>query len=58
VKLTDEADYGGGDLVNTFSGVLRDLVPAMTLLSSLIYLFANVSVTAFVFVLAESIGRT
>lgn len=38
------------DFLKTVSGVHRDLVPAMALLRSLIYLFASITVTAFFFV--------
>ncbi len=38
------------DFVNTASGVLRDIVPAVAVLRSLIYLFASVSVTVFFYV--------
>jgi hypothetical protein len=35
------------DFVNSVSGVLRDIVPALAMVRSLIYLFASVSVTVF-----------
>lgn len=38
------------DLIKTVSGVLNDVIPAMTLLRSLIYLLAILSVTAFFYV--------
>ena len=38
------------DFVNTALGVLRDIVPAVAVLRSLIYLFASVSVTVFFYV--------
>jgi sorbitol-specific phosphotransferase system component IIBC len=37
------------DFVNTVSGVLRDIVPVMALVRSLIYLLASVTVTLFFF---------
>jgi hypothetical protein len=42
------------DFIITVSGVLRDLVPAMALLRSLIYVLANVSVTVFFYVFQGS----
>jgi hypothetical protein len=45
------------DFLKTVSGVLRDLVPAMALLRSLVYLFASVTVTAFVFVFSRTKNR-
>ena len=38
------------DFITTLSGVLRDIVPAMVLLRSLIYLLASLSVTVFFYV--------
>jgi hypothetical protein len=38
------------DFVNTVSGVLRDIVPLMALVRSLIYLLASVTVTVFFFI--------
>jgi len=35
------------DFINTVTGVLRDVVPAMALLRSLVYVLASVSVTVF-----------
>lgn len=35
------------DFINTAFGVARDLIPALALLRSLVYLFAGISVTAF-----------
>ena len=35
------------DFINTAFGVARDLIPAMALLRSLVYLFASISVTVF-----------
>ena len=40
--------------VMTLSGVLRDIVPAMTLVMSLIHLFASVAVTVFFWVFHRS----
>ncbi len=45
------------DFVNTASGVLRDIVPLVTVLRSLIYLFASVSVTVFFYVFYKSQSR-
>jgi hypothetical protein len=38
------------DYLNTLLGVLRDVVPAMALLRSLVYLFASLTVTVFFYV--------
>jgi hypothetical protein len=38
------------DFVNTVSGVLRDIVPVMALVRSLIYLLASVTMTVFFFI--------
>ena len=38
------------DFVNTVSGVLRDIVPVMALVRSLIYLLASVTVTVFFYI--------
>lgn len=35
------------DFINTMLGVMHDVIPAMALLRSLIYLFAGVTVTMF-----------
>jgi hypothetical protein len=42
------------DFLNTVEGVLRDAVPAVALLRSLIYLFASISVTVFFWVFNKS----
>ena len=36
--------------INTVLGVLRDVIPAMTLFTSLIHLFASLSVLVFLYV--------
>ncbi len=38
------------DFIKTVSGVLGDVVPAVALLRSLVYLFASLSVTVFFYV--------
>ena len=38
------------DFINTILGVMRDVVPAMALLRSLIYVLASLTVTVFFFV--------
>ena len=38
------------DFIRTVSGVMNDVVPAMALLRSLVYLLASISVTAFFYV--------
>jgi hypothetical protein len=38
------------DFINVMLGVLRDLIPAMMLLRSIIYLLASVGVTLFLWV--------
>lgn len=45
------------DFVNTVSGVLRDIVPLLVVLRSLIYLFASVSVTVFFYVFYKGQSR-
>jgi hypothetical protein len=45
------------DFVNTASGVLRDIVPPVAVLRSLIYLFASVSVTVFFYVFYKHQSR-
>jgi hypothetical protein len=45
------------DLIKTVSGVLNELVPAMALLRSLIYLLASLSVTVFFFVFHRAESR-
>jgi hypothetical protein len=44
------------DFIITFSGVLRGIVPAMTLLMSLIHLFASFAVTVFFWVFHRAQG--
>ncbi len=38
------------NFITTASGVLRDLIPAMTLVTSLIHLFASLTVLVFLYV--------
>jgi hypothetical protein len=38
------------DFINVVQGVMRDLIPAMTLLRSIIYLLASLGVTVFLWV--------
>ncbi len=38
------------DLIHTCTGVVRDVIPMMALLRSLIYLFASITATVFFFV--------
>ncbi len=38
------------DFIHTCAGILRDVIPMMALLRSLIYLFASITVTVFLFV--------
>jgi len=45
------------DFVNTALGVLRDIVPLVAVLRSLIYLFASVSVTVFFYVFYKGQSR-
>jgi hypothetical protein len=45
------------DFVNAASGVLHDIVPPVTVLRSLIYLFASVSVTVFFYVFYKHQSR-
>ena len=42
------------DFVNTLSGVLRDIIPALALLRSLVHLFASVAVTMFFLAFQEA----
>jgi hypothetical protein len=42
------------DFLNTIEGVLRDIVPAIALLRSLIYLFVSIAVTVFFWVFNRS----
>ena len=42
------------DFLNTIEGVLRDIVPAIALLRSLIYLFASITVSVFFWVFNRS----
>ncbi len=45
------------DFIKTFSGVLNDLVPPMSLLRSLDYLLASLSVTLFFYVFHRAQSR-
>jgi uncharacterized membrane protein len=45
------------DFVKTASGVLRDIVPPVAVLRSLIYLFASFSVTVFFYVFYKGQSR-
>jgi hypothetical protein len=38
------------DFINTFLGVMRDIVPMMAMLRALIYLLASLSLTVFLYV--------
>lgn len=38
------------DFINTFSGVMRDLIPFMALLRSFVYLLASLTMLVFVYV--------
>ena len=39
------------DFINTVSGIMRDVVPAMSLWRSLIYVFASLTLTMFFYVI-------
>ena len=45
------------DFIKTVSGVLNDVVPAMALLRSLVYLVASLSVTVFFYVFHRAQSR-
>lgn len=45
------------DFVKTVSGVLNEVVPAMALLRSLVYLLASLSVTVFFYVFNRAQSR-
>jgi len=38
------------DFINTFLGVMRDLIPAMALFRSLVYVLASLSLAVFLYV--------
>ena len=38
------------DLITTFLGVMRDVIPAMALLKCLVYVFASLTLTVFLYV--------
>lgn len=42
------------DFVNTVLGVARDLLPALALVRSLIYLFASISLTVFFYLFSRA----
>ena len=44
------------DFVNTVLGILRDVVPAIALLRSLVYVLASLTVTVFFYVLRRTQG--
>ena len=46
------------DFVNTVLGILRDVVPAIALLRSLVYLLASLTVTVFFYVFHNRTGVT
>jgi len=45
------------DFIRSVSGVMNDVVPAMALLRSLVYLLASISVTAFFYVFHRAQSR-
>ncbi len=45
------------DFVNTVLGVARDLIPAMALLRSLVYLLAGLGVTVYFYVFGKAQAR-
>lgn len=45
------------DFINVLTGIIRDVVPAMALLRSLIYLFASITVTLFFLAFHKSQSR-
>ena len=45
------------EFINTVLGVLRDVIPAMALLRSLVYLAASLSVTVFFYVFNREESR-
>jgi hypothetical protein len=45
------------DFIRTVSGVLDNIIPALALLRSLIYLFASVSVTVFFWAFSRTESR-
>ena len=45
------------DFIQTVLGVVRDRIPAMALLRSLVYLFASLGVTAFFYVFRRAQSR-
>jgi len=45
------------DFIHTFVGILHDVIPMMTMLRSLIYLFASITVTVFFYVFSRAQSR-
>jgi len=45
------------DFINTVLGVLRDVIPAMALLRSLVYVFASLGATVFFYVFHRAQSR-
>jgi uncharacterized membrane protein len=45
------------DFINTFLGVVREVIPAMALLRSLVYLIASLTVTVFFYVFNRAQSR-
>jgi hypothetical protein len=43
-----------GDFVNTVTGIMRDVVPAIALLRSVVYVLASLTVTVFFYVFQKS----
>ena len=46
------------DFINTVLGILRDVVPAIALLRSLVYVLASLTVTVFFYVFHNRTGAT
>ncbi len=44
------------DFIHTCAGILHDVIPMVALLRSLIYLFASITVTVFLFVFHRAQG--
>ena len=42
------------DFINTVTGIMRDVVPAVALLRSLVYVLASLTVTVFFYVFQKS----
>jgi hypothetical protein len=56
VGMTLLAILTAADFVNTVLGVLRDVVPAIALLRSLVYLLASLTVTVFFYAFHKAHG--